>query len=141
MKAPLSLWSGVGGEAFHKIDHILLRNVLTIHADAFAEIDEVGRGVETDAQAGILQNSRQRVRNRAFPVGSSHVNRRVATVRMTIMRIERLGGLQAGLVAAASLSFKHRKLTKQKFASLLIIHVTLLTSHFTNITNITKNNS
>ena len=124
-----------------KINDILFGNILTVHADALAEIHEVGRGVEADAQAGIFQNSRQRVRNRAFPVGSGHVNRLVATVRMTVVRVERLGGLQAGLVAAASLSFKHRKLAKQKIASLLIIHVTLLTSHFTKNTKITKNNS
>ena len=90
---PLSFWRGVRGEALNKLNHILLGNVLTIHADALAEIHEVGRGVEADAQAGILQNPRQRVRNRAFPVGSGHMDCLVFAVRMAVVGIEHLAGL------------------------------------------------
>ena len=115
-----------------KINDILLGNVLAIHADALAEIHEVRRSVKSHAKAAFAQNTRQSVRNRAFSVGSGHVNRLVAAMRMTVVFIEDFGGLQARLVTASALSFKHRQLAVKKFAGFFIIHFTK---------KITKNNS
>ncbi len=48
--------------ALHEIDHRLLGDRLPIHADALAEVHQVGRRVEPCAVACLLQDGRQRVR-------------------------------------------------------------------------------
>ena len=51
-----------------KINDILFGNILTVHADALTEVHEVRRGVKSHAQAVFAQDTRQSVRNRAFPL-------------------------------------------------------------------------
>ena len=54
--------------------HILDGNHRAVDADAFAEIDEVGRGEKSGLIAKFLKIRRQERRNGTLPVGAGHVH-------------------------------------------------------------------
>ena len=46
----------------YEVDYVFLRDGLAVDSDAFAEVEQVGRGVEPGAIACLLENGGQRVR-------------------------------------------------------------------------------
>ena len=106
----------------HEVDDILLADGLTVHADALAEVHQVGRCLETYAVATHLQDSRKRVSTRALSVGTSHMNSLELLMWMIEVLVECMTVLQSFLIAACALTFEHGQLTVKIFTRFLVSH-------------------
>ena len=61
---------------------------LAIDTDTFTHIHKMGRGVESDAIACLLEDAGQRVAHASFAVRTCHMDGLVLTVRVTEMLVE-----------------------------------------------------
>ena len=60
----------------------------SVHADALAEVGDVGRGVKPHLEPCALQDGGQRVADAAFAVRASHVDGGIAAVGTAVVRVE-----------------------------------------------------
>ena len=72
---------------FYKVHDIFLRDGLSVHADAFAEVHQMGRRVEAHAVTTLLQDGGQGVRAGTLAVGARHVDAAEAAMRVSEMLV------------------------------------------------------
>ena len=83
-------------ERLHAVDHRVLGDRLAVHANALAERDEMGRGVETHAPAVGLEHRGQHGGHRALAVGAADLGDREALLGVAQRLEQRLDAVQAG---------------------------------------------
>ena len=109
-------------EVLNKPDDIVFADALAVHPDALAEVYEVGRSVQPDAQTCFLQDARQRVGNGTLAVGASHMDGSVVLVGVSVVGVEGLGGLQTRLIGCRPDVLKHRCGVVEILYDFLIVH-------------------
>ena len=110
---------------FHEVNDIALWDGLSVDTDAFAEVHQMGRGIETYLVSAMLKDGCDGMRTGTLSVGTRNVDTTEIFVRMPEVLIERMGILQAFLVAADALFLKHRHLREQIVTGLLVVHYQL----------------
>ena len=108
---------------FHEVDNILLSDGYAVDAYAFAEVEQMRRGVESHLVAAHLQDGRQRMRHRAFTVRAGYVNALEVLVRHAVVLVYLPHVVQSGFVAVLSLTLVVGRLVEQVFAGLLVCHL------------------
>ena len=97
-----------------EVDDFLLGNHLTVDADALAEVDEVGRGVEAHLVACFLQDGGEEVGDGAFAVGAGHVDGAELALGVAEGLHHVNGGLDVGLIGSSADAVVHRQLRKHE---------------------------
>ena len=107
----------------HEVHHLLHGDHLTVHADAFAEILQVGRGEQSRAVSGLLEHRGDDVRHGAFAVGSGDVDREEIALGVSDVAAECGDALQSRFVSRRALGFEDGKRLKEEFECLGVIHI------------------
>ena len=98
----------------HEVHHLLLGNHFTVHADAFAEILQVGRREEARAVAGLLEHCGDDVRHGPFAVGAGDVDREEVPLRVAQMAAECGDAFQSRFVGRSARVFVKPGATKRE---------------------------
>ena len=110
----------MGGD---KVDNSLLGYHLAVDADTFAEVDEVGRGVEAHLVASFLEDGGEEVGDGAFAVGAGDMDGLEFALGVAEGGHHVDGGLYIGLIGGSADAVIHRQLREHEVYSLLIGHL------------------
>ena len=86
----------------HEANNVFFAYHLAVHTDALAEINQMGRGIETNLVTCRLEDGGQRVRTGALAVCPAYVYGTKLAVRMSEVLVEHVRIGQALLVGIAS---------------------------------------
>ena len=92
-----------GAITLHEIDNCLARHHLAVDADALAEIDKMGRRVQSGLVAGVPEYGGCHVRGRAFAVGASDMYFTVALVWIAERFGENTGRVKSRFICSRTL--------------------------------------
>ena len=92
--------------------HILFRNHLAINPDAFPEVGQMWRGIQSGFISGSLKNRGQHMGHRSLAISTGNVDGPEAPVGKVKILIELMGGVQISFIGSLSDSLIHRKLSK-----------------------------
>ena len=107
---------------FDEADHFVLGYHFAADADALAEVDEVGRGVETHFVAGLLQDGGEEVRHGAFAVGAGDVDGAEAALGMAEVVHHCLGVDEVGLIGCCTDAVVGRQSVEQIVKGFFVGH-------------------
>ena len=92
----------------YKTDHKIFAATFTVYLYPFAEIHQMGRGVEAYFVAGGLKDGGYGVRHRPLAVGAAYMDGGVAAVRVTQMLVKGKTGAKALFICTNPDLFKDR---------------------------------
>lgn len=105
-----------------EIGDSLLGDHSPIDADAFAEIDKMRRSEEADLIAGAMEDGCEEVGDRAFAIGTGHMDAAERAMRLAEMLHELDGIEEVGLIGLLAYEVIHRQRGEHIVESVLICH-------------------
>ena len=91
----------------HEVDDPPFGNHLPVDAYALTEVYEMGRCVQADLVASLLQDGRYAVRARALAIGAGYVYGLVGGVWVVEMLVQCLGGLEPRFISRSPYVLEH----------------------------------
>ena len=78
-----------------------IRDQHTVYTDALVELHQIGRGIQPNPVAGLLQNRSGHAGGRALAVGARQMDKFQPVLRVAERRTQRTDAVQAGLAGKA----------------------------------------